>query len=256
MASTRTAPQRAYVLHSYPYKESSLILDVLSVAQGRLALVAKGAKRPGSNLRPVLLSLQPLELAWSGRGEVRTLVSAQWLPGQPWLTGQALLCGLYLNELLIKLLPREDPHPELFEAYAAAVMTLAEAPNADEQAAVLREFELILLRELGYALELQRDVATGLAIDPEREYRYDPERGPSLHGPGEAVSGAVLLALAKGRFEERELAQQARHFLRWVIDRHLERRRLRSSAVAEDLRELALRAEQPRRRSSKRELAA
>ena len=131
----KSTPQRAFVLHSYAYKESSLIVDLFTVDNGRMAAIAKGAKRPASNIRGALLSLQPVEVIFSGRGEVKTLTQAQWLPGQPWLTGQALMCGMYLNELLIKLLPREDPHPELFESYAATLLTLAES---DEHSAILR----------------------------------------------------------------------------------------------------------------------
>ncbi|MFN3629992.1 MAG: DNA repair protein RecO [Casimicrobiaceae bacterium] len=250
----RSPPERGYVLHSYPYKETSLIVDVFTVDHGRMAMVAKGAKRPGSALRGALLSLQPLEVAWSGRGEVRTLVQAQWRPGQAWLTGRALMCGMYLNELLLKLLPREDPHPRLFEAYAAALLTLGELSEGSDQNAVLREFEVTLLAELGYGLELSTDVITGENIRADRLYRYDLQRGPSEHGSGELVSGAALLALASGRFDTPGVATEAREFVRRVISSHLERRALRSTDVLADLRALTQRldSQSPRRHATSR----
>lgn len=234
----KSTPQRAFVLHSYAYKESSLIVDLFTVDNGRMAAVAKGAKRPASNIRGALLSLQPVEVIFSGRGEVKTLTQAQWLPGQPWLTGQALMCGMYLNELLIKLLPREDPHPELFESYAAALLTLAES---DEHSAILREFETSLLAEMGYGLQLVCDVRTDRPLVAETLYRYDPLSGPSEtgNGFGPVVHGEALLALGRGRFENSAVAAEARDFVRTIINFHLEQREVKTSGVMHDLRMLA-----------------
>ena len=236
ITAKKSPPQRAFVLHSYAYKETSVIVDLFTVEHGRMAGIAKGAKRPASNLRGALLSLQPLEIIFSGRGEVKTLTQAQWLPGQPWLTGQALMCGMYLNELLIKLLPREDPHPQLFESYAATLLTLA---ASHEHSAILREFEINLLIEMGYALELEKDVRTGEALKPDTLYHYDPTLGPSEHGRGGTVGGAALLALARGRFETPQIAADARDFVRTIIKFHLELRTMRSSDVMHDLHELS-----------------
>jgi DNA repair protein RecO (recombination protein O) len=245
----KSAPQRAFVLHSYAYKESSLIVDLFTVENGRMAVIAKGAKRPASNLRGALLSLQPIEAIFSGRGEVKTLTQAQWLPGQPWLTGQALMCGMYLNELLIKLLPREDPHPQLFESYAATLLTLAES---HEHSAILREFEISLLIEMGYALELKNDVRTGEALLPDTLYRYDPLAGPSAQGSGSLVSGNALLSLGRGRFENNAIAAEARDFVRTIINFHLERRTMRSSSVMHDLHQLSERLDAtPARKTAK-----
>jgi DNA repair protein RecO (recombination protein O) len=232
----KSPPQRAFILHSYPYKESSLIVDVLTVDNGRMAMVAKGAKRPGSNLRGALLSLQPVEIVFSGRGEVKTLTQATWLPGQPWLTGKALMCGLYLNELLMKLLPREDSHPLLFDSYAATLMTLAES---NEHSAILREFEIQLLAELGYGLQLDHDARSGEPLHSETLYRYDPLSGAMEHGGGVLVSGRALLALKRGVFEDAALATEARNFVRTMIQFHLERRSLKTSNVMHDLHSLS-----------------
>lgn len=110
--------QPAFVLHAYPFRETSLIVEVFSRDFGRVALLARGARRPRSALRGLLLGFQPLELGWAGKGEVQTLMKAEWQGGQPLLAGKALFCGYYLNELLLNLLPREDAHERLFSVYA------------------------------------------------------------------------------------------------------------------------------------------
>jgi DNA repair protein RecO (recombination protein O) len=113
--------QPAFVLHAYAYRETSLIVEALSASHGRVALVARGAKRPRSELRGVLQAFQPLTLSWAGGGELKTLIRAEWQSGLPLVSGSALLCGFYLNELLLKLLPREDAHPQLFNDYQDAL---------------------------------------------------------------------------------------------------------------------------------------
>jgi DNA repair protein RecO (recombination protein O) len=167
--------QSAFVLHTYPYRETSVIVEALTAAHGRVALVARGARRPRSDLRGVLQAFQPLGLSWSGAGELKTLVKADWRGGLPRVGGSALLCGFYLNELLLKLLPREDPHPQLFRDYEAALVELA---GGAEQAPVLRRFELRLLAELGYALPLTHEADTGRPVDPAERYYYAFDRGP------------------------------------------------------------------------------
>jgi len=149
----RIAEQPAFVLHSYPYRETSLIIDVLSRDHGRIALVAKGAKRPHSALRGVLQTFQPLALSWSGKSEMRTLTGAEWVGGMLPLTGGALLCGFYVNELLVKFCAREDPHPQLFHHY---VVTMTRLAHDEPPVQVLRSFERVLLRETGYAMALRR----------------------------------------------------------------------------------------------------
>jgi DNA repair protein RecO (recombination protein O) len=144
----RISDEPAYVLHRYDWSESSLILEVFTRNHGRIALVAKGAKRPTSNFRPILLPLQPLHLAFGGDAEIRTLKSAEWMGGHVMPTGDALLSGYYLNELLLRLLARDDPHQRLFDAYAGVVRILASEHGEALQPA-LRAFELLLLRDIG-----------------------------------------------------------------------------------------------------------
>jgi DNA repair protein RecO (recombination protein O) len=142
----RQDSREAFVLHTYPYRETSLIVETFTRTAGRVSLLARGARRPRSPMRGVLLAFQPLQLSWFGKGELRTMARAEWVGGQPLLQGEALLCGFYLNELLLRLLPREDPHEALFVQYQRALQRLA---AATETGPVLRAFGKWLLKELG-----------------------------------------------------------------------------------------------------------
>jgi DNA repair protein RecO (recombination protein O) len=144
----RRDDEPGFVLHTYPYKETSVIVEAFTEQAGRVAMVAKGAKRARSELRGVLQAFQPLALSWAGGGELKTLIRAEWRGGIALPTGAALLCGFYLNELLLKLLPKEDAHPALWHDYAAALMSLTTEAAAAMQAATLRRFELRLLAAL------------------------------------------------------------------------------------------------------------
>ncbi|HEX5804726.1 MAG TPA: DNA repair protein RecO [Macromonas sp.] len=191
----RVHDEPAYVLHRHDWSESSLILEVFSRQYGRMAVVAKGVKRPTSQFRPVLLPLQPLRLGWGGDAEVRTLKSAHWQGGHVMPSGDALLAGCYLNELLLKLLQRDDPYPVLFEHYAQAVAALAQTQVP--QTAVLRAFELLLLREAGYLPALDEEGASLQALQPQALYRLVPESGLQSvgHAQNSGTPGAQWQAL-------------------------------------------------------------
>lgn len=176
MAAKRISDEPAYVLHRYDWSESSLILEVFTRHYGRVALVAKGAKKPSSNFRPVLLPLQPLHAAFGGDAEIRTLKGVEWVGGHVMPTGDALLSGYYLNELLLRLLARDDPHPVLFDAYAAAVQVLASEHGEALQPA-LRAFELLLLREIGVLPVLDMQTATLAPLQSDARYSLVPEGG-------------------------------------------------------------------------------
>jgi DNA repair protein RecO (recombination protein O) len=195
MATRRFSEEPAFVLHRYDWSESSLILEVFSRHHGRIALVAKGVKKPTSQFRPVLLPLQPLQLSWSGDAEVRTLKSAQWQGGHVMPTGEALLSGSYLNELLMRLMARDDPHASLYDHYALAVRLLAE--RADAQQLVLRAFELMLLRDMGLLPELSREGNSLAWVEAEAPYVLSAEGGLRLaHGDdSHALSGEQWSAL-------------------------------------------------------------
>jgi DNA repair protein RecO (recombination protein O) len=237
----RTDREPAFVLHSYPYKETSLIVEVFARHRGRVGLLARGARRPRSAIRGTLLAFHPLRLSWSASAELGTLTAAEWSGGQPALQGQSLMCGFYLNELLLKLLPREDAHERLFDAYAESLARLA--AGADH-AAVLRGFERRLLTELGYAPLLERDAATGMPVQSAVRYAYEPERGP-LAGDGgrpgaEAltVSGQTLLDMARDDYARRETREEARRLLRRLIGARLGGQSLHTREVLQELQEL------------------
>jgi DNA repair protein RecO (recombination protein O) len=242
--SARARPQRhddepAFVLHGYPYRETSVIVETFTRDCGRVALVAKGARRPRSELRGLLQGFQPLLLSWSGQQDLKTLHKAEWQGGLPLVGGRALLCGFYLNELLLKLLPREDPHRQLFADYEAALADLA---AGREHAAVLRRFEVRLLAALGYALPLLREADTGAPVDAEARYHYAFDRGPRRTAqPGERgplVRGATLLALAGDHYPDAETALEAKRLMREVLDHYLERRGIESRRIVQDLQAL------------------
>jgi len=238
-ARARQDNQPGYVLHTYPYRETSLVVETFTRLHGRVAMIARGAKRPHSALRGNIMAFQPLGLSWSGRGELRLLLRAEWQGGQQRLQGRALLCGFYLNELLLKLLPREDAHEQLYLAYQAALARLATEPEPD---AVLRRFEKALLRELGYALALDRDSASGAEIEAGLSYAYDPERGPvALNGAvpaGLVLSGRTLLAIVHDDYTDPTTLQQAKALMRLLISHRLEEKPLNSRRIFEELRQL------------------
>jgi DNA repair protein RecO (recombination protein O) len=172
------------VLHRYDWSESSLILEVFTRRHGRVAMVAKGAKKPSSSFRPILLPLQPLRVSFGGEAEIRTLKGAEWVGGQVMPTGDALLSGYYLNELLLRLLARDDPHPGLFDAYAAAVQVLASEHGEALQPA-LRAFELVLLREIGLLPVLDMQTPTLEPLQAHERYSLVPEGGLVQAAAGE-----------------------------------------------------------------------
>ena len=227
----------AYLLHAYPYSETSLILEVFARDHGRLAMLARGARRPRSALRGVLHAFQPLELGWFGGGEVKTLAKAEWLGGIPLLQGEGLLLGYYLNELLLKLLPREDAHAVLFDAYASALAALSRGAT---ETAELRRFEKTLLRELGYGLVLERD-AHGQTVDAGRSYRYQVERGAVAADEtdsGQAISGKTLLDLAGDNYADARSLAESKQLIRYLLAHYLAGQPLQTRRVFIELQDV------------------
>jgi len=236
---TRQDAQPGFVLHSYPYRESSLIVEAITRDHGRVALMARGARRPKSALRGILLPFQPLLLSWSGRSELRTLTRAEWQGAYRPLTGQALICGFYLNELLLKLTARDDPHEQLFQSYQE---TLAVLGQGADQSPVLRRFEMSLLRELGYAVILDRDVERGEPVARESDYVYVLERGPvraaAAPPSGVELSGQTLLDMQSGNFSRAATQQQSKQLMRTLINHCLGDQVLHTRQLLRDLQEL------------------
>ena len=234
----RAEHEPGFVLHAYPYKETSLIVEVFTHRFGRVGLLARGARRPRSTMRGVLLAFHPLQLTWSASAELGTLMSAEWGGGQASLSGNGLMCGFYINELLLRLLPRDDAHEALFDAYGLALARLAEG---GPQAAVLRGFERRMLAELGYAPVLDRDAANGAQIEAAKYYAYEAERGPveTRRTDGDSViSGRTLLDMAADNYDNSRTREEARQLMRALIAERLGGQVLHTRAVLSELQDL------------------
>lgn len=211
----------AFVLHSRPFRNTSALVEAITREHGRVGLVARGLRNARRPLRGIMQPFVPLLVSWSGRGELFTLTGAEAAGGAVPLSGSRLITGLYLNELLMRLMHRYDPHPELFDLYAQTLTTLGETGFEE---LILRRFELGLLQAIGYAVVLDHDVASGEAIAPEADYIYDLERGPRRavdhDDDGILVKGTTLLALAHG-CGETPCGTPEKRFMRAVIAHHL-----------------------------------
>ena len=238
----RLEDEPAFVLHSYPYRETSLVLEVLSRQHGRVALIARGARRPKSALRGLLMSFQPLLLSWFGKHELRTLHRAEWQGGQPQLKGTALLCGFYLNELLLNLMVRDDPHEQLFDYYQHTLQRLA---NEADYAAILRCFEKHLLKVLGYALLLVQEADSGEPINSFAPYRYVLERGAVRATPNDSnisegllMLGKTLQDMAADDYRDAVSAQQSKQLMRMLLNHHLAGKTLHTRELIRDLQKI------------------
>ncbi|ALS58996.1 DNA repair protein RecO [Pandoraea norimbergensis] len=237
---SRVTEQPGFVLHSYPYRETSLIIDVLTRDHGRIALVAKGAKRPHSALRGALQTFQPLSLAWLGKGELRTLTKAEWVGGLRPLEGDALLSGFYLNELLVKFCARDDPHDKLFQHYLTTLHHLA---HGEPAGIILRAFERVLLRETGYAVAFDRCTQTRGKVVPERQYVFHPDwgvrpaRGDEL-SDWPVVSGQTLLDMEQDDYTRAQTVQQSKLLMRFLLNHHLGGVPLNTRQILLDLQKL------------------
>lgn len=218
---TRVTQVPAFVLHAYPFRETSLIVEAFTGQFGRIAWVARGARRAGSAMRGLLLPFQPMAAGWGGRGELRTLHKVEWIGGLPPLRATPLLCGLYVNELLLRLLRREDPHEQLFEAYAQVLVELSAGSGLS---ATLRRFERELLAGIGYGLVLDRDAATGAPIDPAARYVYQVGTGP-MPADGERdgieLAGQTLVDMAQDRYTDAQSLQESKLLTRHVLAHYL-----------------------------------
>lgn len=231
--------QPAFVLHTYAFRETSLVVEAFSRNYGRVGLVARGARRPKSALRGLMMAFQPLLLSWSGKSELRSLHKAEWQGGIPQLQGLGLMCGFYLNELLMKFLAREDPHEALFVVYQDAISALS---RASEPAATLRRFEKHLLKELGYALILDREADSGHPIDAGRRYTYVIERGPIVLERGTdaplEISGQTLIDLDNDNLESSLTLAQSKSLMRFLVNHYLGRQELHTRQLLREIQQI------------------
>ncbi len=236
MKSTRRvwlAP--AYVLHQYAYRDTSRIVEVFTAEHGRLTLFARGANGPKSALKGVLRPFQRLLVSWSGTSEACQLVSAETDGPTTHLKSERIMSGFYLNELLLKLTERRDPHPEIFCSYAACLQALC---DGEIEEPTLRRFEKRLLNELGYGLELGQ-TGDGLPVEQNKYYRFAVQSGPQLcvaDSPG-AICGQSLADLEAESFGNARSLRDAKRVLRAAIDVCLDGRALKSREVLLALRQ-------------------
>jgi DNA repair protein RecO (recombination protein O) len=233
--------QPVYVLHTYPFKETSLVVELFSQQFGRIAAVAKGARRPHSAMRGMLQSFQMLDGAWSGKNELKTLHSLDWSAGLTLLKGEALMCGFYMNELLLRLLPREDAHENLFAYYQTTLKTLAENPDV---AITLRRFELKLLQEMGYAVPLRIDEKDA-PIEANKTYRYEAEYGAKIFNGdlnatkyGVQLSGKTMLDMARDDYMDAATQSQSKQLMRYLLAHYLGDKPLHTRQLLIDLQGL------------------
>jgi DNA repair protein RecO (recombination protein O) len=233
MANRRVNQQAVFVLHTRPYTESSLIVEVFSQDYGRAAVLAKGARSQKTRKRGILQPFQPLLIGWTGKGELPILTDVEQGNKLFHFDYKSRVCGFYANELVYRLLQRHDPHPDLYYAYQDLMLDLHRLSfQKKERELSLRLFEKRLLSEIGYALILDRDVDNQELINPELVYRYVPERGPEIYQSSVAysdnsnlyttnsplvVSGMVLHCIERNQYPNEQLMQQAKRFMRHIL---------------------------------------
>lgn len=236
-----------FVLHTYPYRETSVIAELFTQAHGRVVIVAKGAKRPKSATRGVLQPFQPLSLCWFGKAEMKTLKSAEAEQIFPQLSGAGLLAAFYVNELMLKLTHREDPHESLFDHYAATISALARRSPGESSTAdiaiALRRFETAFLQELGYAIRFTEEVDSHAPIVPDGKYAYLVDRGPiaiEARGarPANALelSGKTLLDMANDDYADPHTQLQSKQLMRFLINHLLGDKVLHTRSLARELK--------------------
>jgi DNA repair protein RecO (recombination protein O) len=225
--STKVQLQPAYILNSKKYRETSLILEVLTKEFGKVSILAKGVRQNKSKTAGLLQLFTLLNISFVGRTELKTLSYVELLQLTDRPQGISLYCGFYLNELISVLLPYLDPYPEIFALYRDCLKKLL---NKDDIEHALRLFELNLLQHLGYGLQFENDFETKQLIVASKRYQFDPLQGPSECKDG-FISGSTLLALQKQQLTTRQIFIETKKLMRKVIDFHLEGRELKSRAL-------------------------
>ena len=239
-SDVRINNEPGFILHTYPFKETSVVAEVFTRGHGRMALIARGARRPASALRGLMQPFTPLLLSWFGKSELKTLHGAEWQGGLIAPQGRALMCGFYLNELLLRLLARGDAHELLYDRYVDTLDQLASESSGVDFERILRRFEKNLLSEIGYGATLDADADSGAPIDPDAHYVFQPERGAlrAIGQPGCPVSGQTLIDLAADQFERPATLVEAKALMRTLINHTLGAKPLYTRQLLRELTEL------------------
>ena len=210
--------QPAFILHPRPYRETSLLLDLLTESHGRISLVARGVRTARSKLRSLLQPFVPLLISWQGQSELMLLNSAENQGAAFELRGDRLFSGFYLNELLVRVLQKHDPHPPLYTIYRHTLLELQSVPCVQR---TLRIFEKKLLEELGYGLQLSRDFSTGEEIQTEQVYQFYPEQGfkrsEKKIDDNMQFAGKSLLALCDEQLNDENSLRDAKRLMRMAF---------------------------------------
>jgi DNA repair protein RecO (recombination protein O) len=239
-SDARINNEPGFILHTYPFKETSVVAEVFTRSHGRTALIARGARRPTSAMRGLMQPFTPLLLSWFGKSELKTLHAAEWQGGLTAPQGRALMCGFYLNELLLRLLARGDAHELLYDRYADTLDQLAGEARGTDYERILRHFEKNLLSEIGYGATFDVDADSGTPIEAGVRYVFQPERGAlrASGQPGCPVSGQTLIDLAAGRFEQPATLIEAKTLMRTLINHTLGAKPLYTRQLLRELTEL------------------
>ena len=213
--------QSAYVLHVRSYRETSGLIDFITEQEGRMTLLAKGFKTGKKQSKSFIQPFRKLTIAWSGRGELKTLVTAEEQGAPVALEDNALISGLYVNELMTRLLHPHDPHPEIFDIYEQTINALANTETLEQ---VLRQYEKNILESLGYGLLLDRDI-DGNEIEPQASYCYLLESGPlktdrRMH-EGVVISGDTLLSLQADQLKTPQAFKESKQLMRYILSRYI-----------------------------------
>lgn len=230
MTRARIQLEPSWILKAAPYGDTSLLIEAISEAHGRIGIVARGVRAPRSKSRALLQAFRPLLLSWNQAGDLGTLSAVEVNGAPPDLSGEKIFSGWYLNELLLRLLQRHDPHPLVFETYGKALTELVQERDLGER--TLRRFEMVLLAELGFGIDLPQD------LDPNQVYRFDPDYGVlrAAADASEVLPGHSLIALRDDRLDTKDDLLTARRLLKAALAAHLGERALSSATILRSLR--------------------
>jgi DNA repair protein RecO (recombination protein O) len=223
--------QPAYILHQQHYRESSLIVDVLTRDLGRISLIAKGVRKAKSKTAGIMRPFAALSLSFVGKSELRTLTDAEIIGLPNELIGLALYCGFYINELVSAFLHKDDPHQEVFQDYQGCLTGLAQGTHIE---AALRIFELNLMDNIGYGINLSYDLHNEKPITPCKKYLFNKDVGLVEDSDG-PFSGSALIAIEQKQFNNPAVLSTAKLLMRTVIDSHLNGKQLKSRSVINNI---------------------
>jgi len=228
----------AYLIHQRPYSETSQIINLFSRHYGRVDAIAKGSKRPKSKFKSFLQPFSPILVSWSGRSQLKTLRSVDISSGkQSNVSRKHLMSAFYLNELILSFLTTADPYPDLFDAYSLAINNLS---NADSSEIILREFEIQLLTEIGYAINFQTEAMSSKKIEPNLSYRFIAEEGfvsSVTSSPHDTlIKGSVIQSIDRKDFSQPQTMRAAKRIIRESVKYHLSGKELNTKKVVKSLK--------------------